>query len=231
MIEFPTEIVEMYKELKPAHKRVYRIIRDSIFLGKIKSNEKFTEEAISTALGCSRTPVRSALLKLQSEGLLRHMTKTNIGYQEYSNKDKNDLLELDIFLEGKAVELVAAKGLKEEEFNMLNEVNQMLFDHQTLEESVISEYDVRDLHMQFHLLIAKYSGNKFLYKEIVSLRTMMRSFTSLKARDNDHRNNFKSVIAPLHQELLTAIKEGDSEKASIIMRYEISKAKDVYLSV
>ena len=229
MISFPPEIVEMYKDLKPAHNRVYRIIRDSIFSGKIKANEKFTEEAISKALGCSRTPVRTALSKLQSEGLLQHMTKKNIGYQEYSEKDKRDLITLDILLEAKSAELVAKKGLSEDELEMLNEINQMLYNHSTLGDSVISEFGVRDLHMQFHLLIAKYSGNRFLYKEIVNVRTLMRSFTSPKAHDDKHKDNYQTIIAPLHEKLLLAIQDHDSDLASLYMQYEISCAKDVYI--
>lgn len=31
MLKFPQEIVDMYKDLKPAHQKIYRIIRDTIF--------------------------------------------------------------------------------------------------------------------------------------------------------------------------------------------------------
>ena len=72
MIQFPQEIVDMYKDFKPAHLKIYRIVRDSIFSGQVPAGEKFTEEGLAKALGISRTPVRVALARLRNEGLLQN---------------------------------------------------------------------------------------------------------------------------------------------------------------
>lgn len=132
MLKFPQEIVDMYKDLKPAHQKIYRIIRDTIFSGQIPSGEKFTEEGIAKALGISRTPVRSALSRLRSEGLLQNITKSNLGIREYSLQEKTDLIYLDSLLEGKAAYLAAERGVSQEDLSTLIEINDAIATYRDL---------------------------------------------------------------------------------------------------
>lgn len=230
MLQFPQEIVDMYRDFKPAHQKIYRIIRDTIFSGQIPSGEKFTEEGIAKALGSSRTPVRSALGRLRSEGLLQNITKSNLGIREYSLEEKEDLLFLDSLLEGKAAYLAAKRGLSEEDLSTLSEINDTIATYRELPPSPtqLNVCGVRDLHMQFHLLIAKFSGNRFLYKEIVELRNIMRILRSELVYTKQRRNDYADFIAPLHRELIEAIRSRSPQDAETILRYEISHAKEIY---
>lgn len=229
MIEFPQEIVDMYKEFKPAHEKIYRIIRDSLFLGKLHTQEKFTEQAVAQALGCSRTPVRTALARLHSEGLLQNVTKNNIGIQELSEKEMMDILTLDMLLEGQAAYQTALNGISDDDMDTLYTINHMIAGYRTLNESVnASNYGVRDLHMQFHLLIAKYADNRFLYKEIVSIRNIMRSLQSAAVYEERNIHNYSDFVAPTHQKILRAIQDKDPDEARMMMQYEISQSRDIY---
>ena len=230
MLKFPQEIVDMYKDLKPAHQKIYRIIRDTIFSGQIPSGEKFTEEGIAKALCISRTPVRSALSRLRSEGLLQNITKSNLGIREYSLQEKTDLIYLDSLLEGKAAYLAAERGVSQEDLSTLIEINDAIATYRDLPPSPtqLNVCGVRDLHMQFHLLIAKFSGNRFLYKEIVELRNIMRILRSELVYSKERRNDYADFIAPTHRQLIQAIQARCPEDAEIIVRYEISHGREIY---
>ena len=230
MIQFPQEIVDMYKDFKPAHLKIYRIVRDSIFSGQVPAGEKFTEEGIAKALGISRTPVRVALARLRNEGLLQNITKSNLGIQDYSTKEKTDLLFLIEFQEGKAAYLAASQGISEDDLSTLTEINDAIATYTDLPDSSnqLNVYGVRDLHMQFHLLIAKFSGNQFLYKEIVELRNIMRILRSDLVYSSDRRGNYADFIAPLHQCIIGAIQRRSPEEAELYMRYEINHSKEIY---
>lgn len=229
MLEFPQEIVDMYKDFKPAHVKIYRIIKDSLFSGKMHTQEKFTEQAVAQALGCSRTPVRTALARLHSEGLLQNLTKSNIGIQEYTEKEMMDLLTLDMLLEGQAAYQTALNGISDDDMDALLTLNHMIASYTNLDETVdASNYGVRDLHMQFHLLIAKYADNRFLYKEIVSVRNIMRSLQSSAVYEDSKRHNYSDFVAPTHMKILQAIQDRDPQTAQLLMRYEISQSRDVY---
>lgn len=230
MLAFPQEIVDMYKDFKPAHLKIYRIIRDTIFSGQIPSGEKFTEEGIAKALGISRTPVRTALTRLRNEGLLQNITKSNLGIQEYSLKEKQDLLYLDALLEGKAAYLAALHGISEEDLSTLTEINETIATYRSLPSSPtqLNFCGVRDLHMQFHLLIAKYSDNSFLYKQIVELRNIMRTLKSELVHTEKHRGNYADFIAPIHRQLIEAIRLRCPEEAEVCIHYEIHHSREIY---
>ena len=52
----------------PAREKVYEYLKNSILSGYLNPGEKLKEEHLAKMLGVSRTPVREALHKLESEG-------------------------------------------------------------------------------------------------------------------------------------------------------------------
>ena len=55
---------------RPKNEQVYLQIRDMIFHNILKPGQKLMEDELATLLQTSRTPVREALRKLSSEGLI-----------------------------------------------------------------------------------------------------------------------------------------------------------------
>jgi DNA-binding GntR family transcriptional regulator len=54
-----------------ATERTYATLKRAILVGDFPGGEELGEVALAERLGCSRTPVREALLRLQTEGLVR----------------------------------------------------------------------------------------------------------------------------------------------------------------
>ncbi|KAA1424575.1 GntR family transcriptional regulator [Mumia zhuanghuii] len=54
-----------------ATERTYASLKRAILVGELPGGEELGEVALAERLGCSRTPVREALLRLQTEGLVR----------------------------------------------------------------------------------------------------------------------------------------------------------------
>ncbi|MBW9214282.1 GntR family transcriptional regulator [Mumia sp. zg.B53] len=54
-----------------ATERAYATLKREILVGDLPGGEELGEVALAERLGCSRTPVREALLRLQTEGLVR----------------------------------------------------------------------------------------------------------------------------------------------------------------
>lgn len=229
MIHFPQEIIAAYQDTKPAYKKVYNIVKASIFSNQIHGDEKLTEEGISLALHVSRTPVRTALAQLRSEGILQNVTKSNMGVKEFSRKERLDLVYMAELLEGQAAWLAARRQVPEEDMAALWQIYHDLSSFDSHREETSDNLNgVRDLNMQFHLMIGKASGNSFLYKSIVEIRNLMRMHSSDSPFPKGQTDTYAGIIAPSHKKILDAIEAKDAQTAQLWIQAEIAMARDAY---
>lgn len=78
-----------------AYTYAYEYIRDQILNGNYNPNSKLTEEKLAEEIGISRTPIRSAVMKLEQEGLIK-----NKRVFSPTEKDIRDIFQVRILLEG-----------------------------------------------------------------------------------------------------------------------------------
>lgn len=228
MLDIPQEIIDKHINVKPTYERVYRILKEGLCCKETIISKKITEKSVCEALNVSRTPVRTALERLNNEGILQNISKSNVGIKQLNNKELDDLLFLCETLECKAAYL-AAINATEEDISLLKDLNNQIctYHHKEHKEINYDMYGVRDLHMQFHLLIAKCSKNDFLYKYIIQVRSLMRIYKSNKSVPE---NAYPKDIYPLHSNLIHAIENRDSELAEMCMKVEIRFAKERYMN-
>jgi DNA-binding GntR family transcriptional regulator len=87
--------------------KAYVITKEKIVYGNISSGEIVTVGDLALQLNMSKTPVRDALNRLKSEGLLKLLPYKGYMVSQVDLKDLEDLLVLRVFLEGGAAELAA----------------------------------------------------------------------------------------------------------------------------
>ena len=90
--------------------RVYRALRRRIIEGAEPPGARLTEQRLAATFDCSRTPVREAVRRLESEGLV--VVEPNRGAQvrPLSEEEISDLYEVRARLEAYAAELAAVRG-------------------------------------------------------------------------------------------------------------------------
>lgn len=88
--------------------KVYATLRELICSGSIPSGHPLQEVALATQLGVSRTPVREALARLASEGLLESQARSFV-VPSLSEDDIDDIYELRLMLEPQALRQVALR--------------------------------------------------------------------------------------------------------------------------
>lgn len=82
--------------------RVYVTLREHLCSGLVPSGQPLQESALAAQLGVSRTPVREALARLASEGLLGSDGRSFI-VPSLSEADIDDIYELRLLLEPEAL--------------------------------------------------------------------------------------------------------------------------------
>lgn len=86
--------------------QVYRTLRDYLRAGRFEPGERLTEVSLSERLGVSRTPVREALARLASEGLVDNEGRS-YAVPTIEDGDIEDIYEVRCLLEPAALRRVA----------------------------------------------------------------------------------------------------------------------------
>lgn len=103
----------MPPQLKPLDRpialadQVYQALRDLLRTGRIGPSERLQEVALATQLGVSRTPVREALARLASEGLVEADGRS-FAVPGLTAEDLDDIYALRSLLEPEAIRLATS---------------------------------------------------------------------------------------------------------------------------
>ena len=198
--------------IRQQNKDAYSLILEAIDIGIYKPGDRLVESDLADSFGVSRTPIREALQRLETQSLLTRDGRSLI----VSSLDHSQMAELYTVraeLEGLAANL-AAKHATTEEVKVLQDM--VSSDRKIIAEPSALAKSNRRFHKQIHLA----SHNRFLIKQLdlVHRSMALMATTSLAA---DGRG---PVAVEEHQAIVTAISKGDSEEASEKLRDHISTA-------
>ncbi len=90
--------------------RAYAFVREGILARRFAANDLLSEGQVADAIGVSRTPVREALLRLQSEGMLRLLPKRGALVLPVSAEEMADVLETRRLVETFAARRIVTDG-------------------------------------------------------------------------------------------------------------------------
>jgi len=198
--------------IRQQNKDAYSLILEAIDVGVYKPGDRLVESDLADRFGVSRTPIREALQRLETQSLLTRDGRSLI----VSSLDHSQMAELYIVraeLEGLAANL-AAKHATSEEIKVLQDMVDS--DRKIISDPSSLARSNRRFHKQIHLA----SHNRFLIKQLdlVHRSMALMATTSLAA---DGRG---AVAVEEHQAIVTAIANRDSTEASEKLRDHISVA-------
>ena len=102
---------------KQLSEHVAAYVRDAIMVGELSASSFIRTEHVANELGVSATPVREALMILQSEGTVRWEPRRGFRVIPVTRQDVEDLFNVQAFiageLAGKAARLIDAKTVDE----------------------------------------------------------------------------------------------------------------------
>ena len=201
-------------------KDAYTLIVEAIEAGTYKPGDRLVESELAERLGVSRTPVREALQRLETQSMLSRDGRSLI----VATLDHNQLAELYAVrteLEGLAARL-AARHATDEEIRVLAS---MVADDRALlggDPRALSRANKR-FHRQIHLA----SHNRYLVQQLdlVHRSMALMANTSFAAEGRDE------VALDEHTEIVSAIAAHDGEAAYQALRAHISRAFETRLRV
>lgn len=203
--------------VQTVEQHVYKYLRDSILSGKLRGGERLSQDEIARHLGVSRMPIREAIKRLDSEGLVvtsphRGTTVTTLGPEAVL-----ELFEMRGALEGLAVSL-AIRSMEEKS---LGEFFGHLEEHLQRLDRVKSNPTLWiQRHEEFHDNICKAAHRPYLAATIRKLRQSVAPYIRL------YLSAYKEAEMPGfdHRTLLEAMKRGDPVHAETMMREHVVSA-------
>lgn len=198
--------------MKPAPTDAYSMILAAIDEGVYRPGDRLVESELAERFGVSRTPIREALQRLETQSLLSRDGRSLI----VASLDHNQMAELYIVrreLEGLAAQL-AARHATPEEVTLLRSM--VSADNALLNDPAALSRANRRFHKQIHLA----SHNRYLVQQLDLVhRTMaLMATTSLAAQGRS------KIAQEEHDAIVTAIEARDEAAAGEALRQHISVA-------
>lgn len=197
---------------KHPHKDAYALILEAIDSHIYKPGDRLVESDLADRLGVSRTPIREALQRLETQSLLTRDGRSLI----VASLDHTQMAELYVVrgeLEGLAARL-AARHATPEEVRVLRDMLEA--DRALLGDPGALSRANKRFHKQIHLA----SHNRFLVQQLDLVHRSMAllATTSLAAEGRGE------VALQEHAAIVEAIEAGDGDAADAALRDHISKA-------
>jgi DNA-binding GntR family transcriptional regulator len=206
-------------DAKPQLKDAYDLVLNAIDLGIFRPGDRLVESDLADRFKVSRTPIREALQRLETQRLLTREGRSLI----VASLDHTQLAELYVVraeLEGLTAEL-AAQHATPEEVNVLRDMVEE--DHALIDDPPALSRANRRFHRQLH----RASHNRFLVEQLDLVHRSMALLaeTSLAA---DGRG---AVALEEHRAIVEAIAAGDAPGARKALKAHISKAFETRLKL
>ena len=154
--------------------QVYHLLRDRILRGEIAGGSRLIQGPLSEEIGTSRIPVRDALKRLESDGLVKCDETGRYSVVQFSTEDAEEVYAIRRQLEPFAVELAAramTSEAMEEIKSLFNELNKAARRRQ-LEKYI-------EINTSFHMAIYEASGMVRLVRIIRGLYSGVPSLTPI----------------------------------------------------
>jgi DNA-binding GntR family transcriptional regulator len=200
--------------------QAYEVLRDSILRRELPPGYRLDLDDLQSQLGVSRTPLKEAIGRLATEGLITVVPRRGSYVTELTAHDVAERFDVRQILELGAVEEIIDR-LTDEHLDRLREVYADLR-ALTTPEGITSDYfGYLDKDREFHHTILSIAGNKLLLElyEGLNLHLQVAKVFYLA---QDKRTG---LVGYEHQEILRALEARDAEALRATLREHIQSAK------
>ncbi|MEU8489547.1 GntR family transcriptional regulator [Streptomyces sp. NPDC048641] len=199
----------------------YRRLHERLLDGHHSPGDRLTELGLCEELGMSRTPVREALRRLQSDGLVTS-TGRGVVVSSLTAQDMRHAVQLHEALDALAAKLAAVAQregrLSPVQLSALKEAAERVEEQAATGDASGAWH----ANLDFHMMLARLSGNPMLEDALSRIWTMF----AIVSRSNISR---RSDLTPHdHHEIVSAIVDGDPVRAEAAASRHVQEAAEKY---
>lgn len=188
--------------------QVYEYLRNELKAENLKPGMFVSMNLIMKNLGISRTPLRDALLQLQTEGFVTFLPQRGIRINELSQQDIEDMYEMLGALDSRVLLSVFDK-VSPSEIDKMKKLNQEMLENI----SGTRFYRYWDLNTEFHNVYISLSSNVPVLNQINIIRQRLFEFGK-----KDWRRKMREMNYSEHLTLIELIEKSKAIEAADFMR-------------
>jgi DNA-binding GntR family transcriptional regulator len=224
----PTNTSQQWRIGRPkgtGMQRVYAQVREDIIGLRLPPGANLDEASLEERFGVSRTPVREALIRLASEGLIVLLPNRGARITHIDIGDVPQLFEALELCQRATIRWAAIRRTAED-LTELRETNQKF-----LEAAQNGDSErMGEVNKEFHMIIGRICGNKYfesLYSSLlaVSLRLARTAFAYAPMSGEAHEEYYMEVVRQ-HEAMIKAVENKDVEEADALARIHTDLFRD-----
>jgi len=196
-------------QLRSLREQVYEYLRDAINRGELNAGSFLDQKQLSEILGISKTPLRDALIQLETEGFVSILPRRGVVVNRLTLEDIRDLYEIIGALEGAAVMSVGER-LEESHFTRMRTLNADMV--QAVEAGDFDRYYTRNL--SFHEVFLDLSQNRSLLRLVETAKHRLYDFP----RRLKFLPEWELASTGEHAAFLEALESGDVRRGADYLR-------------
>jgi DNA-binding GntR family transcriptional regulator len=190
--------------------KVASFIRENIMIGRFEAGQFLRTESIAELMGVSHTPVREALMLLQSEGTLRWEPRRGFRVAAVTDQDVHDLFQVQAYIAGelaaRAAEILDASAVQG-----LRQLQDRL--ERAAESGDVAAVDAYNFEIHRRINKASQSNRLGILLNQTVRYVPLRFFGTIEG--------WADASAPDHSAIFDAIEAGDAEAARAAMSAHI----------
>jgi DNA-binding GntR family transcriptional regulator len=188
--------------------QVYHFLRQEMMAGRLPPGATINPTELSQLLGISKTPMRDALIRLETEGFVTILPRRGVRVAPLTLEDVHNAYDIIGALEARVVRDVFPK-IEESHFAELEALNQTMRD-----DLAAGNYEAYyQGNLAFHDVYLKLSRNQEISRLIMPMKQRLYDFPRRTYLVEWERSNCEE-----HDRFIGQLRSGDPESASRFLR-------------
>lgn len=189
--------------------QAYLLIKDAILYRRLQPGVVYSQETLGQELAISRTPIREALLELQSQRYISFVRGRGFEVRSLSKKEAADIIEMREQIEIIGARFAAERITNEQIKKLEDSLEDMLKKAQHKHTKTLYHVDY-----DFHNIIFEATGNSWLRGTIKNLRDQFLRVETQSAFDQTETT---MEVYREHKAIVDALKKHDADAAAKAM--------------
>lgn len=205
---------------------VYQVLQEAIVTWLLLPGQRLGEEHLARLFDVSRTPIREALFRLESEQLAVRVPRKGLIVGEVTPQQIVDVYLVRGALDGMAAFLAAERATPAD-------VTQLQWINAAFTEAAADPIDANKLatlaavNLQFHEAIASMSHNLVLLNHVNQIHSLVRRFRSTTFVTSGR----PQVSVTEHQQIIAAIANHDAKRARELAEQHMAAARQIRIQM